>query len=240
MRRRDFPGAASVGGALRAGPVRFAAYAARNAARAAEVAAAALLPERLGGWRGAAAVAALAVAIAALRRRRARPLPGGVAGLALGLAATSAGALLVTPEPRHVVGLSLAMLFLLAAGAWSAAPRVAPFLAVAGAFTLASAFTLARGRPPPRTVRAIVTRAAAHPVPFVVAGAGASCLCDYVDGCEPHEDPRVGGEGSSDPDCAWVASAPAYFTGVPAPSRPPCVSDAYVRIAANPEVWERR
>src|SRR6185312_1620673 len=56
VRLRDFPGASSVGGALRAGPVRFTAYAARNAARAAQVAAAALLPERLGGWQGAAAV----------------------------------------------------------------------------------------------------------------------------------------------------------------------------------------
>jgi hypothetical protein len=240
VRRRDFPGAASVGGALLAGPVRFGTYAARNAASAAEVAAAALTPEFFAGWEGAAIVAALAIATLALRARRAGPLPGGVGWLALGLAATSAGALLVAPEPRHVVGLSLALLFVLAAAAWSAAPRAAPFLAVAGAFTLVSAYTLARRPPLPQTVRAVVARAAAHPAPVVAAGAGSSCLCAYLDACEPHEDPRVGGKGSAEPDCAFVALAPAYFTGVSAPSRAPCVSAAYARVAAQPEVWERR
>jgi hypothetical protein len=240
VQRRDFPGATSVGGALLAGPARFGAYAARNAATAAEVAAAALTPERLERGEGAAVVAALAIAVVLLRVRRAGPLPGGVGWLALGLAATSAGALLVSPDPRHVVGLSLAMLFVLAAGAWSVAPRAAPFLAVAGALTLVSAYTLARSPPPPQTVRGVVARAAARPGPVVVAGAGSSCLCDYLDACEAHEDPRVGGQGGPEPDCAFVAFAPAYFTGVPAPSRAPCVSTAYVRIAANPEVWERR
>src|SRR6185437_3137180 len=145
--RRDFPGAKTVGGAAAVAPVRFGTYAARSAATAVEVAAAALTPEHLARWKGAALVGALAVAIALGWARRRGHLPGGVGWLALGLAATSLGALLVVPQARHVLGLSLAILFLLAAAAWSAALRAAPFLAVAGVLTLVSGYTLARSTP---------------------------------------------------------------------------------------------
>jgi hypothetical protein len=240
LMRRDFPGATSVRGAARVAPVRFGLHVARSGATAVEVAAAALTPERLGGWKGAVVVAALALAVAAGWARRRGPLPRGVGWLALGLAATSSGALLVVPQGRHVVGLSLAMLFLLAAAARAALPRVAPSLVVASVFTVVTAYTLARTHPGPQTVRGLVTRAMARPGPIVVAGAGSSCFCAYLDTCEAHEDPSAGGKGAHERDCAAVALAPNYFTSSMAPSRPPCVVSAYERVAVNPEVWERR
>jgi hypothetical protein len=238
--RRDFPGATSVAGAMRVAPVRFGVYGLRGAATAVKVAAAALAPERFAGWTGDALVIALAVAVAVRRRRGGGPLPGGAVWLALGLAATSSGALLIVPETRHVPGLSLAMLFLLAAGAWSAAPRAAPFLAVAGVLTLASAYTLARGPRAPQTVRGIVARAAARPGLITAAGAGSSCFCAYLDACEARDDPATRGKGAGEADCVTVARAPTYFTSALRPSRPPCVTSLYRRIAVNPEVWELR
>jgi hypothetical protein len=237
--RSDFPGATSVGSAARVAPARFGLHVARDAATAVEVAAAALMPERLGGRNGAFAVAALALAVTAAWARRRGPIPRGLGWLVLGLAATSSGAVLVVPQGRHVLGLSLAMLFLLAAAAWAAAPRAAPFLAFAGVITLVSAHALGRIHPGPQAVRGLVARATAAG-PIVVAGAGSSCLCAYLDACEAHEDPSAGGKGESDRDCAAVALAPKYFTSSMAPSRPPCVTSAYERVAVNPEVWERR
>jgi len=240
LMRRDFPGATSVRSAARVAPARFGLHVARDAATAVGVAAAALTPERLGRGKGALAVAALALAVAAAWARRRRPLPRGLGWLVLGLAATSSGAILVVPQGRHVLGLSLAMLFVVAAAAWAAAPRTAPFLAVAGVLTLVSAHTLARTHPGAQAVRGLVARATARSGPIVVAGAGSSCLCAYLDACEAHEDPGAGGKGEHERDCAAVALAPDYFTSSMAPSRPPCVTSAYERVAVNPEVWERR
>ena len=240
LMRRDFPGATSVVSAALVAPVRFGAHVARNAATAVEVAAAALMPERLAAWKGALAVAVLALAVAATWARRREPLPRGLGWLVLSLAATSSGAILVVPQGRHVFGLSLAILFVLAAAAWAAAPKTAPFLALAGLLTLASAQTLARTHPRPQAVRRLVARAMALPRPIVVAGAGSSCFCAYLDACDAHEDPSAGGKGEHDRDCAAVALAPDYFTSSMAPSRPLCVTSAYDRVAVNPEVWERR